>query len=344
MKAVYVSKEGRDLKDYPVPSPQPGEILVKNIAVSSNPKDFKIPLYMAPYAAVEGNDIAGHVEQVGEGVTKFKKGDKVAAFTKMRTDDRFGAYAEYTCSPSNTAFHLGPKTSFEEAAAFPLAYITAAIGLFKRLSLPTPDAPAKDDHPAVLVWGGATTVGVYAIQLLKKANLHVVAVAGSSQSVPLSYGADAVIDYRGKSDAELISSITSAANGRIRYAFDAVSENGTLEILAEALHQLGEAGKEPTKVSYVLTASKEQEQLYAAKQVGFERCLCATAYGEDSDFAEHWFDRLGEWVEEGSFRSQKVTVIPGGLEGVKEGLRRLQQGEVRGEKLVYRIAETPGLA
>ncbi|BGP15126.1 hypothetical protein JCM10213_006541 [Rhodosporidiobolus nylandii] len=338
MKAVYVEATARTIKDYPVPTPASGEILVKTVAVSSNPKDWKLPHYLAPYSAVEGNDIAGYVEALGEGVTKFRKGDKVAAFTKMRTDDKYGAYAEYTVSPANTAFHLGEKSSFEDAAALPLAYITAAIGLFKRLGLPTPDEPAKADHPALLIWGGATTVGVYAIQLAKKAGLRVVAIAGASGAVATSYGADEVIDYRGKSHSELVSAIASAANGRIRYAYDAVSENGTLEAISEALDSLGGG-----KTTYVLTYSDEQLSKLP-KSVEAVRCLCATAYGEDSDFAEHWFDRVGEWLEKGEFWPQKVTVVPGGLEGVAEGLRRLEKGEVRGEKLVYRIAETPGLA
>lgn len=54
------------------------------------------PFYLDPYAAVEGNDVAGYVEAVGEGVTKFKEGDKVAAFSKMRSGDQYGAYAQYT--------------------------------------------------------------------------------------------------------------------------------------------------------------------------------------------------------------------------------------------------------
>lgn len=67
-----------------------------DVAVSSNPKDWKLPYYLDPYAAVEGNDVAGLIEEVGEGVTDYKKGDKVAAFSKMRTADKYGAYAEYT--------------------------------------------------------------------------------------------------------------------------------------------------------------------------------------------------------------------------------------------------------
>lgn len=128
---------------------------------------------MEGYEAVEGNDVAGTVESVGSGVSSFKPGDKVAAFSKMRTADKYGAYAEYTVAPANTTFHLGPKTNLEDAVTLPLAYMTAAIGLFKRLELPTPDdkQAGKDitdeAKKAVLVWGASSTVGVFAVQLAK---------------------------------------------------------------------------------------------------------------------------------------------------------------------------------
>ncbi|GJN89643.1 hypothetical protein Rhopal_002630-T1 [Rhodotorula paludigena] len=337
MKAVLVSKEGRELIDRPIPTPGPGEVLIKNVAVSSNPKDWKIPLYMAPYTAVEGNDVAGYVEAVGDGVTKFKKGDKVAAFTIMKTDDKYGAYAEYSVSPSNTAFKLGENTSFEDAAALPLAYGTAAVGLFKRLGYPEPGADGARDG-ALLVYGGATTVGVYVIQLAKLAGLHVVAVAGSSQDVPKQYGANEVIDYRDKSNEDLVKEIKASNGGQgVHYIYDAVSEGNTPEVCLDVLKPAGGA------YTYVLPLNEEVLG-FLPSNIRQQRTLVATAYGEDSDFAEKWYDYVGEAIEKGEFKAQKVTVIPGGLEGVKEGLRRLQQGEARGEKYVYRIAETPGLA
>ncbi|GAA5963726.1 hypothetical protein JCM21900_004112 [Sporobolomyces salmonicolor] len=339
MKAVFVTKDTRELKDFPVPTPAAGEVLIKNVAVSSNPKDYKIPMWIAGYGSIEGNDVAGHVEAVGEGVTKFKKGDKVAAFSKMFSGDKWGAYAEYTVAPANTTFALGPKTAYEEAAALPLAYITAAIGLFLRLGLPTPDAPASgSDAPAVLIYGAATTVGVYATQLAKKAGLYVVGVASSTE-LAKSYGCDEVIDYRGKSTADLVDAIVAAGGGRIHHVYDAVSEGGTLETVSAALSRTGAPGR----FTHVLPYS--EEQLAALPQgVTAHHTSCNTAYEGDSDFAEHWFARVGEWIERGEFKSQRVTVVPGGLAGVEEGLRRLQQHEVKGEKLVYRIAETPGLS
>ncbi|GAA6057442.1 hypothetical protein JCM3770_002466, partial [Rhodotorula araucariae] len=236
-------------------------------------------------------------------------------------------------------FHLGPNTSFDDAAALPLAYITAVIGLFKRLKLPEPGQEG-DRQGAVLVYGGATTVGVYAIQLAKKAGFHVVAVAGASQDVPKEYGADEVIDYRNKTSDELIEAIVSSNGGKgVTYIYDAVTEKGSTEASLGALVKQGRGGR----YTYVLDL-KTEDLAFLPASIHTERTLCATAYGEDADFSEKYFDLVGEWLEKGEFRPQKVTVIPGGLTGVKEGLRRLQEGEVRGEKLVYRIAETPGLA
>ncbi|GAA5927258.1 zinc-binding alcohol dehydrogenase family protein [Sporobolomyces koalae] len=340
MKAVFVGKTAREIRDYDIPQPGPGEILIKNVAVSSNPKDWKMAQFIDGWENIEGNDIAGHVEAVGEGVTKFKKGDKVAAFTKMITDAKYGAYAEYTVSPAITAFHVPANTSFEQAAALPLAYITAVIGLHLRLGLPGPGSQLSEDQKTILVYGAATTVGVYVTQLAKKAGHNVVGVAGSSLAVAGSYGTDSLIDYRGKSVDEIADEISNAAGGSIHYVYDAVSEHGSFEASVKALAKNGGG-----KYTHVLPLSEEQTKSLP-KGVTTHHEMCDVAYNgtdEEKQHCEKYFDLLGKWLEQREFRSQRLEVIPGGLAGVKEGLRRLQQNEVKGQKLVYRIAETPGL-
>ena len=69
-------------------------------------------------------------------------------------------------SPACTVAKLGDKTSFEDAAALPLPYATATMGLFRQMRVEEPGS-SKPRDGAILVWGGATTVGVYAIQLAK---------------------------------------------------------------------------------------------------------------------------------------------------------------------------------
>jgi NADPH2:quinone reductase len=97
----------------------------------------------------EGDDIAGFVGKVGSNVTKFHPGDRIAAF------------------------HISNTTSFEEPAAIPLAAMTAAVGLYLHLpwSLPQPFTLAKKQLPLV-VYGAASAVGAYAMQLAKRSDIH----------------------------------------------------------------------------------------------------------------------------------------------------------------------------
>ena len=73
----------------PVGKPGAGEVLIENVAVASNPKDVKLPkiLYKEGEAYVEGNDVAGTIVAVGEGVSEYELGARVAAFTKVGTKD-----------------------------------------------------------------------------------------------------------------------------------------------------------------------------------------------------------------------------------------------------------------
>ncbi len=76
----------------------------------SNPKDWKIPLWMGT-TLNQGDDIAGVVHEVGENVYEFKPGDRVAAFHEMMTPG--GSYAEYAVAWQHTTFHIPEHTSFE---------------------------------------------------------------------------------------------------------------------------------------------------------------------------------------------------------------------------------------
>ncbi|KAH8913467.1 hypothetical protein BT69DRAFT_1344524, partial [Atractiella rhizophila] len=73
---VFFTGDTTEVKSVPKYAPEKGQVLVKNVAVASNPKDWKYPAWVKTWTAVEGSDVAGYVEEVGEGVTDFKKGDQ----------------------------------------------------------------------------------------------------------------------------------------------------------------------------------------------------------------------------------------------------------------------------
>jgi NADPH:quinone reductase-like Zn-dependent oxidoreductase len=126
-------------------------------------------------------DLAGRVEAVGAGVTRFRPGDEVFG-------SHVGAYAEYACGPQDR-FALKPtRLTFEQAAAVPISAVTALQGLR--------DAGRVRPGQTVLVIGAAGGVGTFAVQLAKHLGAHVTGVCSTGKAdLVRSIGADAVVDY-----------------------------------------------------------------------------------------------------------------------------------------------------
>ena len=76
------------LKTFPVPEPGTNEVLIRNVAVASNPKDWKAPMMVKDFTYIEGSDVAGEIVKLGEGVTGLKVGQRVAAFLKMMSGNK----------------------------------------------------------------------------------------------------------------------------------------------------------------------------------------------------------------------------------------------------------------
>lgn len=111
MKEAFIHAGPKvEIKDSPIPEPQAGQVVIKVVFSGSNPKDWKIPEWMGS-AVNQGDDIAGTIHAVGEGVTEFRQGDRVAAFHEMLSPH--GSYAEYSVAWAHTTFFLPEKTSFE---------------------------------------------------------------------------------------------------------------------------------------------------------------------------------------------------------------------------------------
>ena len=173
------------------PTPADDEVLIKLYAASVNPLDLfvmrgaplirLIPGLRKPKDARLGVDLAGQVEAVGRNVTQFKPGDYV--FGACR-----GAFAEYVCATENKLALKPANSSFEEAAAVPVAAITALQGLR--------DKGRIQQGQKVLVDGASGGVGTFAVQIAKSFGAEVTAVCSTKKvDTARSIGADHVIDY-----------------------------------------------------------------------------------------------------------------------------------------------------
>jgi NADPH:quinone reductase-like Zn-dependent oxidoreductase len=260
--------------------------------------------------------------------------------------NRTGGYAEYAVFPAISTFHIPDKLSYEEASTLPLALTTAAMAIFRRLPF-----NLNDNHhgkKTIVVWGASGSVGNYAVQLAKLIGLRVIAVAGASASVAKLAGADVVIDYR---DSNILEQIEKAlGTEKLQYVVDAVSEKGTTGKLSKLI----ERGAFDARIVLVLFPSEELPEfisypqssvfsVYGEEQnYGGSRIIPASV--EDKAFGIKFYDQLETWLREGKIIPNKATVLHGGLKAVSEGFERMRNGQVSGEKFVYRIVETPGLS
>ena len=200
MKAIVYTKYGSpdnlELKDVEKPAPKDDEVLVKVYAVSVNAADlhllradpFLIRLssgLQKPKNTILGSDIAGRVEEVGKNVKQFKPGDEV--FGDISACG-WGGFAEYACARENALVLKPAKISFEEAAAVPMAAVTALQGLrtFGQIQ------PGQK----VLINGASGGVGTFAVQIAKSFGAEVTGVCSTAKlDMVRSIGADHVIDY-----------------------------------------------------------------------------------------------------------------------------------------------------
>lgn len=200
MKAIICTKYGPpdvlQLREVEKPAPGEDEVLVKVHAASVNAADwhlltadiFLVRLMMGlfkPKRAIPGADIAGRVEAVGRNVKQFQPGDEVFGDILMSGS---GGFAEYASAPESALALKPANLSFEEAAAIPLAAVTALQGLRDQGKI----QPAQK----VLINGASGGVGTFAVQIAKSFGADVTAVC-STRNVEMArtLGADRVIDY-----------------------------------------------------------------------------------------------------------------------------------------------------
>jgi NADPH:quinone reductase-like Zn-dependent oxidoreductase len=178
------------------PTPNADQVLVKVLAVSVNAADWHVlrgkPLFsratlglLRPKHQLLGVDIAGQVEAVGSGVTRYKAGDEVYA---NLLDHGYGGFAQYVAVPVDVMALKPANLSFEEAAAVPMAAVTALQGLGHHGELQA--------GQQVLINGATGGVGSFAVQLAKAAGAEVTAVTSTPNlDLVRSLGADQVVDY-----------------------------------------------------------------------------------------------------------------------------------------------------
>ena len=169
MKALVGAESGGYslVENVEIPVPQRGSMLVYVHAVALNPRDAKIVDFSNAPGSIGGCDFAGIVVKLGEGVTRFKEGDRVLAITSGydARDKTKGAFAEYALAAEDISCRVPGAFSFTQACSIGLSMATAGLALFQAPGLELSMQRGKGE--TVLVSGGATATGTMATQLLR---------------------------------------------------------------------------------------------------------------------------------------------------------------------------------
>jgi len=312
MKAIAVNdwggRDALELLDIEPPPVAPDGVLIRVRAASLNPVDYKVREgYLAGafpfhFPVILGWDAAGVVEEVGAAVTWFKPGDPVYGYCR-RHELEYGTYAEFTTVPEGFLAHMPDDLSFEEAAALPLAALTAHQSL-DRLGL--------RGGENLFITGGAGGVGHIAIQLANARGAHVIASASpSSFDFLRELGAEPV-DYHDPEHPEHVKALTHG--GGADAAFDLIGGEEQEQAFA-ALRQGG-------RLVSIATPPRKREH-------------CETGYvfvrPSGYDLGEH----ITPLVHEGGLRPHISATFP--LEQAAAAHELLEDGHVRG-KIVLTIS------
>ena len=175
--------------DIEQPSPAAGQVRIRVAASAFNAADNGMRAGFLPIPVqlphVPGYDVSGTVDALGEGVEELTVGDAVIGFLPMELD---GGAAEYVVAPAEAVVAAPTTIPLADAAALPSVALTAWQALF--------DDGGLESGQRVLIVGAGGVVGKYAIQLAKRAGVHVIATASPrSEAAVRAAGADEVVDH-----------------------------------------------------------------------------------------------------------------------------------------------------
>ncbi|EMD40145.1 hypothetical protein CERSUDRAFT_133008, partial [Gelatoporia subvermispora B] len=345
-KALLLKSRQGDfaVEEIAVPRPGRGEVLIKVESAALNPVDWKIPAWgflRLKYPTIIGFDGAGTVEELGEDVEEVAHGDRI--LFQGGSTEASSTFQQFAVTKASLVAKIPSTITFDGAASIPAGLATAALGLFNQYVLersvrlfPPWEAGGRGKYAGIpfMVFGGASCVGQYAIQLASLAGFSPIISTASLRNTELleGIGATHVLD-RNLSAEALKAEVFRITPKPINVVFDAISLPETQDVAYELTAPGGhlilmwpdivdqrKKSAQPFKnIVYVYGAMAAPEN----QKLGVSLCLKLTAL-----------------IEEGAIKPMRVEVLPGGLSGVPHGLERLKNDQVSASKLVVHPQET----
>ncbi|RAL17652.1 zinc-binding alcohol dehydrogenase family protein [Aspergillus homomorphus CBS 101889] len=333
-QGLHLSKEPIQISH-----PSEGQVLVKITHAAQNPTDVQsLDNKAFGEGAVLGCDFVGEVTEVGRFVQRYNKGDIIAGLIWGGEIKGLGAYSEYTLADGRISYPVsGQNISREQASTVPLAAATAWLALFSKDCLAIDHEHQKSTD--VLIWGGSSSVGLYAIQLATMYGLQVTTTCSPRHAdLVRSYGAQHVFDYKDDKVIEKIQAVAST----LSYAFDTIGNatssptssrtfyngNGTLCTVRPGKTNTEDVTSGTRVTDVLVWTSFIKDHTYGEFKW--------PASKDDHALAAELFAKLSSWLEEGALKPSTPRILHG-LDAVPQGFQEYRDGKISAYKIVYAL-------
>ncbi|KAH7066906.1 putative alcohol dehydrogenase [Paraphoma chrysanthemicola] len=311
--ALVVQAIGKPLvsvSDWPVPSPGPKQVQVRVTVGALNPHDSysrDIGLFIADdIPAVLGNDVVGEVTALGEGAKRYKVGDKVFGQGSMARGSR--ALQQYAVLDEDFSAEVPKGTSDDEAATLPSNIIADVVAFFDptHLAIPAPWTGKTTTENSILIVGGGSNCGRFAVQLAHFSGFKTIVVVGGREAELRSYGATHVVDRHGGHEA-VTKRIRDIVSDDLILAFDAVSAPGEQHVAINAL-----SNSKTGKLARLRSSRGElQEALIQPKKAGYELKNVMGSSSAHADITGPFWKNLGDFLVQGKIKALEYATVDG---------------------------------
>ena len=347
-RAAYIHAKGSapKISSRTLGSLKPGEIAIKISATAINPVDWKIRdygLFLVPnwqYPAILGSDGSGTVAGVGQDVSDFNVGDRVF-FQSGYGDEDVSTFQEYIKLPAEVVAKTPKNISDEEASGIVLATMAAATAFYDKtgqgLKAPWDEGGNEvGKGKAIIILGGGSSVGQYAIQLARLSGFdRIITNASATHHDYLkSLGAHVVLDR----NASGVEDFHKALEGsKLEFVFDTIAFKETQVLGVEILQA---ANTQNSRVVIVGPVNEEAKKLGESKEphVAVQQIMGIALNPDLRYIIKGLTDSLGGesgWIAKGQFKPNRIEVTEGGLEKLQEGMEKNKKG-VSGVKVVVK--------
>jgi NADPH:quinone reductase-like Zn-dependent oxidoreductase len=286
-----------------------------------------------PYPNILGMSFGGTIESIGSDVSNLQKGDKVAVFRSAAGagDLRYGAYQQYALATASFVAKLPSSVPIEKGAAVitNLPVAVSALSVYLGLDRPTLTSNATPKNKKVLIYGGSSSVGGFAVNYANAAGYDVVTTSSPSNNAFVQSLKPAKIIDHTQAQPTVVSALKE--NGPYEAIFDPISLPASTAIISEYLSSVG-GGKYYTTLPHMSDAPipSNVERIFQDYTSAFEE-------EANADLKQFVFS---EWIpkglESGAVVPTRLRFVEGGLASAQSALDSLIGGKVSGAKLALR--------